>query len=172
MGNTLKPNASNNKARRIKFHRYVRQFLPRDHGGFGHKNQKMSWLFRHCAKSQTFSNSCAQNCHDLLAKIGEHIDGTSGAERGCNTDWTLVPIVCFSWLVYGDFGQSKKLLPDGLNPILPMWNFISFAYFTIPSSSRHEKCCQMLERLFVVFDHSRNTPFGWKDSNVPLLMIS
>ena len=39
---TLKPNACNNKARRIKFHRYVRQFLPRDHGGFGHKNQKMS----------------------------------------------------------------------------------------------------------------------------------
>ena len=38
----LKPNASNNKARRIKFHRYVLQFLPRDHGGFGHKNQKMS----------------------------------------------------------------------------------------------------------------------------------
>ena len=38
----LKPNACNNKARRIKFHRYVRQFLPRDHGGFGHKNQKMS----------------------------------------------------------------------------------------------------------------------------------
>ena len=39
---TLKPNACNNKARRIKFHQYVRQFLPRDHGGFGHKNQKMS----------------------------------------------------------------------------------------------------------------------------------
>ena len=39
---SLKPNARNNKARRIKFHRYVRQFLPRDHGGFGHKNQKMS----------------------------------------------------------------------------------------------------------------------------------
>ena len=38
----LKPNACNNKARRIKFHRYVCQFLPRDHGGFGHKNQKMS----------------------------------------------------------------------------------------------------------------------------------
>jgi hypothetical protein len=27
-------------------------------------------------KSQTFSDSCAQNRHDLLAKIGEHIDGT------------------------------------------------------------------------------------------------
>ena len=44
-------------------------------------------------KSQTFSNSCAQNRHDLLAKIAEHIDGTSGAERGCNTDWTL-EVVC------------------------------------------------------------------------------
>ena len=38
----LKPNASNNKAHRIKIHRCVCQFLPRDHGGFGHKNQKMS----------------------------------------------------------------------------------------------------------------------------------
>ena len=36
------------------------------------------------------SNSCAQNRHDLLAKIVEHIDGTSGDERGCNTDWTLI----------------------------------------------------------------------------------
>ena len=25
-----------------------------------------------------------------MAKIVEHIDGTSGAERGCNTDWTLI----------------------------------------------------------------------------------
>ena len=44
----------------------------------------------HCTKSQTFSNSCAQNRHDLLAKIVKHIDGTSGAEHGCNMDWTLV----------------------------------------------------------------------------------
>ena len=42
-----------------------------------------------CLKSQTFSDSCAQNCYDLLAKIVKHIDGTSGAERDCNTDWTL-----------------------------------------------------------------------------------
>ena len=38
----LKPLAGNNKARRSKFHRYVGPFLPRDHGGFWHKNQKMS----------------------------------------------------------------------------------------------------------------------------------
>ena len=38
----LKPLAGNNKARRSKFHRYVGPFLPRDHGSFGHKNQKMS----------------------------------------------------------------------------------------------------------------------------------
>ena len=37
----LKPNACNNKARRIELHRYLWQFLPRDRGGFGHKNQKM-----------------------------------------------------------------------------------------------------------------------------------
>ena len=34
----LQSNAGNNKARRVKFHRHVRQFLPRDHGGFGQKN--------------------------------------------------------------------------------------------------------------------------------------
>ena len=33
----LKPLDCNNKVRRIKFHRYVCQFLQRDHGGFGHK---------------------------------------------------------------------------------------------------------------------------------------
>ena len=38
-------------------------------------------LYVEYLKSQTFSNSCAQNRHDLLAKIGKHIDGTSGAER-------------------------------------------------------------------------------------------
>ena len=31
-------------------------------------------------------------CHDLLAKIVEHINGISGTEGGCNTDWTLVSI--------------------------------------------------------------------------------
>ena len=44
----------------------------------------------HCTKSQTFSNSCAQNRHSLLAKIVQHIDGTSGAERGSSADPTLV----------------------------------------------------------------------------------
>ena len=73
----LKPNTCNNKARRIKFHRYVCQFLP------------MSDFSGIAQKVKTFSNSCAQNRHDLLAKIGKHIDGTSSAERGCNTDWTL-----------------------------------------------------------------------------------
>ena len=43
----------------------------RDHGGFEHKNQKMSDFLG-------------------IAQIVEHTDGTSGAERGCNTDWTLV----------------------------------------------------------------------------------
>ena len=41
----LKPLAGNNKARRSKFHQYVGPFLTRDHGGFGHKNQKMSDFF-------------------------------------------------------------------------------------------------------------------------------
>ena len=42
-----------------------------------------------CTKSQTFSNSCAQNRHSLLAKIVQHINGTSGAERGSSADPTL-----------------------------------------------------------------------------------
>ena len=40
-------------------------------------------------KVRYFFNSCAQNHHDLLAKIVEHINGTSGAKRGCNTNWNL-----------------------------------------------------------------------------------
>ena len=67
----LKPNTCNNKARRIKFHQYVCQFLPRDHGGFGHKNQKMCDIFG-------------------IGQKVRHIDGTSGAKRGCNMEWTLV----------------------------------------------------------------------------------
>ena len=43
-----------------------------------------------CLRSLTFSNSCAQNRHDLLAKIGEHIAGTSGTERGSSVPVALV----------------------------------------------------------------------------------
>ena len=52
-------------------------------------------------------------------------------------------------------------------PIHPIWqqffalkkqswelNFLHI--FAVPLSSRHEKCCQILERLFVVFHHYRN----------------
>ena len=39
----------------------------------------------------------------------------------------------------------------------PPWDFNFLHIFAIPSSSRHEKRCQMVERLFVVFHHSRNT---------------
>ena len=42
-------------------------------------------------KVETFSNFCAQNRHDLLAKMVQHIDGTSGAERGFSADPTLGP---------------------------------------------------------------------------------
>ena len=44
-------------------------------------------------KVRQFQILVAQNLHDLLVKIGEHIDGTSGAKRGCNTNWTLVRIL-------------------------------------------------------------------------------
>ena len=40
----------------------------------------------------------------------------------------------------------------------PQWEFNFFHIFGIPSSSRHEKYCQMLERLFALFHHSRNIP--------------
>ena len=45
------------------------------------------WLFGNCTKSQTFSNSCAQNRHDLLAKIVWEVDGTKCGELWC---WTLI----------------------------------------------------------------------------------
>ena len=38
----------------------------------------------------------------------------------------------------------------------PPWEFNFFHIFGIPLSSRHEKCCQMLERLFALCHHSRN----------------
>ena len=40
----------------------------------------------------------------------------------------------------------------------PQWEFNFIHIFGIPSSSRHEKCCQMLERLFVLFHYSRKIP--------------
>ena len=50
----------------------------------------------------------AQNRHDLMAKIGEHIDGTSGAERGCNTDWTLACSYC--WVIYDHNSQEINII--------------------------------------------------------------
>ena len=37
-----------------------------------------------CLKSQTFSDSCAKNRHDLLAKTVQHIDGTYCGELCCS----------------------------------------------------------------------------------------
>ena len=63
-----------------------------------------------CLKSQTFSNSYAQNRHDLLAKIVKHIDGTSGAERGCNTDWTLaLHLIYLILIIFNTVPDSSKL---------------------------------------------------------------
>ena len=39
-------------------------------------------------------------------------------------------------------------------------NLISLHIFAVPSSSRHEKNCQRLQRLFCVFQYSRNTPWA------------
>ena len=39
----------------------------------------------------------------------------------------------------------------------PSWEFNFFRIFEIPSSSRHEKCCQIFQTLFLVFQYSRNS---------------
>ena len=39
----------------------------------------------------------------------------------------------------------------------PPWEFNFLHIFRIPSSSRHEKCCQLLQTLFWVFQYSRNS---------------
>ena len=39
----------------------------------------------------------------------------------------------------------------------PSWEFNFFHNFGIPSSSRPEKCCQILQKLFWVFQYSRNS---------------
>ena len=36
-----------------------------------------------------FSNSCAQNRHDILAKIVREVDGTKWGELCCYKHWTL-----------------------------------------------------------------------------------
>ena len=41
----------------------------------------------------------------------------------------------------------------------PSWEFSYFHISGIPSSSRHEKCCQILQKLFGVFQYSRNSQF-------------
>ena len=48
------------------------------------------WLFVQCLKSQTFSNSCAQNRHDLLAKIVGEVDGTKCGKLCFYKHWALV----------------------------------------------------------------------------------
>ena len=51
------------------------------------------WLVQ-CLKCQTFSDSCAHNHHDLLAKIVQHIDGTYCGELCCSRQEALV-LNCF-----------------------------------------------------------------------------
>jgi hypothetical protein len=66
---------------------------------------------------------------------------------------------------WGSLSQGKNVLPDGLNWLRyfagnskkPLWEFNFFHIFGIPSSSRHEKHCQILQTLFWVFQNSRNS---------------
>ena len=69
------------------------------------------------------------------------------------------------WLFEGRLRQGKNVLPDGLNWLCyfagnsksQREHSISFHIFGIPSLSRHEKCCQILQTLFWVFQYSRNS---------------
>ena len=67
------------------------------------------WLFVQCLKSQTFSNSCAQNRHDLLAKIVGEVDGTKCGELCCYKRWALV---CFTLM--DDVVHCQKKLDEML----------------------------------------------------------
>ena len=57
-------------------------------------------------------------------------------------------IFCTTHLKTGNVDYLKR----------PSWKKLLY-FFAIHSSSRHEKCCQMLQTLFWVFQYSRNT--GW-----------
>ena len=58
------------------------------------------WLFVQCLKSQTFSDSCAKNRHDLLAKTVQHFYGTYCGELCCSRPAALVQNYyhCWKWL--------------------------------------------------------------------------
>ena len=69
------------------------------------------------------------------------------------------------WLFESRLRQGKNELPDGLNWLCyfagnskshPENSFFLYI-FGIPSSSRHEKRCQILQTLFRVFQYSRNS---------------
>ena len=68
------------------------------------------------------------------------------------------------WLFEGRPRQGRNVLPDGLNWLCyfegsskPSWEFNFLYIFVIPSSSRLEKRCQILQTLFWVFQYSRNS---------------
>ena len=70
------------------------------------------------------------------------------------------------WLFEGRLRQCKNVLSDGLNWLCYVAGSSkshrenSIRYFHIlgiPSSSRLEKCCQILQTLFWVFQYSRSS---------------
>ena len=52
----------------------------------------------------------------------------------------------------------------------PPWEFNFFHIFGIPSSSRHEKRCQMLQTLFCLFQCSKNPQ--WNNTSHPVVINS
>ena len=54
----------------------------------------------------------------------------------------------------------------------PSWDLNFLHIFAVPSSSRHEKCCQILERLFVVFHHSKNIPWFQQASSLQIGLLN
>ena len=69
------------------------------------------------------------------------------------------------WLFEGRPRQGKNVLPGGLNWLCYLAcsskshreNSISCIIFGIPLSIRHDKCCKILQTLFLVFQYPRNS---------------
>ena len=56
---------------------------------FYDKDLPVKVVYVQCLKSQTFSNSFAQNRHDLLAKIVREVDGNKCGKLCCYKHWAL-----------------------------------------------------------------------------------
>ena len=118
-----------------KIWKYITDFWPL-HGVFlewWNRTKSISSIWKH------FSCLLDQGISKIWKKLNSH-GGFLRAGQKYAARWAELAVLFCGWL--------KK----------PSWEFKFLHIFGIPSSSRHEKCCQMLEILFVLFHHSRNIP--------------